>query len=42
MLIFMLPMVGLYFVGIGVSAMVVRNKRKRLETEKNDESKLEN
>src|SRR6202048_1808132 len=26
MLIFMLPMVGLYFVGIGVSAMVVRNK----------------
>jgi sec-independent protein translocase protein TatC len=33
MLIFMLPMVGLYFVGIGVSALVVRNKRKRLEAE---------
>src|SRR5712664_2865391 len=33
MLIFMLPMVALYFVGIGVSAMVVRNKRKRLEAE---------
>jgi sec-independent protein translocase protein TatC len=33
MLIFMLPMVGLYFVGIGVSAMVARSKRKRLETE---------
>jgi Sec-independent protein secretion pathway component TatC len=33
MLIFMLPMVGLYFVGIGVSAMVVRSKRKRLEAE---------
>lgn len=29
MLIFMLPMIGLYFVGIGVSAMVVRGKRKR-------------
>src|SRR5271166_1616304 len=34
MLIFMLPMIGLYFVGIGVSAVVVRNKRKRLEAEK--------
>lgn len=33
MLIFMLPMVALYFVGIGVSAMVVRKKRKRLEAE---------
>ena len=29
MLIFMMPMIGLYFVGIGVSAMVVRGKRKR-------------
>jgi Sec-independent protein secretion pathway component TatC len=33
MLVFMMPMVGLYFVGIGVSAMVVRKKRKRLEAE---------
>ena len=29
MLIFMMPMIALYFVGMGVSAMVVRNKRKR-------------
>ena len=29
MLIFMAPMVGLYFVGIAVSAVVVRNKKKR-------------
>ena len=38
MLIFMLPMVGLYFVGIGVSAIVVeeeeRGKREREEAEK--------
>ncbi len=34
MLIFMAPMVGLYFVGIAVSAVVVRNKKKRLEAEK--------
>jgi sec-independent protein translocase protein TatC len=33
MLIFMMPMVFLYFVGIAVSAMVVRNKRKREEAE---------
>jgi Sec-independent protein secretion pathway component TatC len=33
MLIFMAPMVGLYFVGIAVSAVVVRKKRKRLEAE---------
>ena len=33
MLVFMMPMVALYFVGIGVSAMVVRKKRKRLEAE---------
>jgi sec-independent protein translocase protein TatC len=30
MLIFMAPMVGLYFVGIAVSAMVVRKREKRL------------
>ena len=30
MLIFMAPMVGLYFVGMAVSAVVVRNKKKRL------------
>ncbi|GAC1618170.1 MAG: twin-arginine translocase subunit TatC [Candidatus Acidiferrum sp.] len=30
MLIFMAPMVGLYVLGIGVSALVVRNKQKRL------------
>jgi sec-independent protein translocase protein TatC len=29
MLVFMAPMVGLYFVGIGVAALVVRNKAKR-------------
>jgi sec-independent protein translocase protein TatC len=28
MLVFMAPMVGLYFVGIGVAALVVRNKKK--------------
>jgi len=33
MLIFMAPMVGLYFVGIGVSAMVVRKKERRLAEE---------
>jgi sec-independent protein translocase protein TatC len=33
MLVFMMPMVALYFVGIAVSAIVVRNKRKRLEAE---------
>jgi len=33
MLIFMMPMVVLYFVGIGVSAAVVRRKRKALEAE---------
>ncbi len=34
MLIFMMPMVLLYFVGIAVSASVVRRKRKREEAEK--------
>lgn len=34
MLIFMLPMVALYFVGIAVSASVVKKKRKREEAEK--------
>jgi sec-independent protein translocase protein TatC len=34
MLIFMLPMVGLYFVGMGVSAWVVRQKRLRDEAER--------
>ena len=34
MLIFMAPMVGLYFIGILVSAIVVRNKNKRLAAEK--------
>src|SRR5258708_39029428 len=29
MLIFMAPMIGLYFVGIGVSAMVVRKKERQ-------------
>jgi sec-independent protein translocase protein TatC len=29
MLIFMAPMIGLYFLGIGVAALVVRNKAKR-------------
>jgi sec-independent protein translocase protein TatC len=33
MLIFMAPMVGLYFIGIAVSAVVVRNKNKRLAAE---------
>jgi sec-independent protein translocase protein TatC len=33
MLIFMLPMVILYFVGIGVSAVVVRKRKKRLAEE---------
>ena len=32
MLIFMAPMVGLYFVGIAVSAVVVRKREKRLAT----------
>jgi sec-independent protein translocase protein TatC len=31
MLVFMLPMIGLYFIGIAVSAVVVRRKRKREE-----------
>jgi Sec-independent protein secretion pathway component TatC len=30
----MMPMVGLYFVGMAVSAAVVRRKRKREEAEK--------
>jgi len=30
MLIFMAPMVGLYFLGIGVSALVVRRRNRRL------------
>ena len=34
MLVFMLPMVGLYFVGIAVSASVVKKKRKREEAER--------
>jgi sec-independent protein translocase protein TatC len=33
MLIFMAPMMGLYFIGIAVSAVVVRNKNKRLAAE---------
>ena len=33
MLIFMAPMVLLYFIGIGVSAMVVRKRNKRLAEE---------
>ena len=33
MLIFMAPMVALYFVGIGVSAMVVRRREQRLAAE---------
>jgi sec-independent protein translocase protein TatC len=33
MLIFMAPMVGLYFVGIGVSAVVVRKRERRLAAE---------
>jgi len=31
MLVFMAPMILLYVVGIGVAALVVRNKRKRAE-----------
>ncbi len=31
MLIFMAPMIALYFAGVGVSALVVRSKRKRAE-----------
>jgi sec-independent protein translocase protein TatC len=34
MLVFMMPMIGLYFVGIAVSAVVVRRKRKREEAER--------
>jgi sec-independent protein translocase protein TatC len=30
MLIFMVPMVGLYFISIGVSALVTRRREKRL------------
>jgi Sec-independent protein secretion pathway component TatC len=30
MLIFMAPMIGLYFVGIAVSAIVTRKREKRL------------
>lgn len=33
MLIFMMPMVGLYFVGIAVSALVLRKKKQQLEAE---------
>jgi Sec-independent protein secretion pathway component TatC len=33
MLIFMAPMLALYFIGIAVSAVVVRNKNKRLAAE---------
>jgi Sec-independent protein secretion pathway component TatC len=33
MLIFMLPMIFLYFVGIAVSAAVLRKKRKQQEAE---------
>src|SRR5271167_5105757 len=38
MLIFMAPMVGLYFIGIGVSAMVMRGKAKRMAAESAGES----
>lgn len=38
MLIFMLPMVGLYFVGIAVSAAVVRHKKKQEASESGDKS----
>lgn len=38
MLIFMLPMVGLYFVGIAVSAAVVRHKKKQEAAESGDKS----
>ena len=34
MLVFMAPMILLYFVGIGVAAMVVRNKAKQAAIEK--------
>lgn len=34
MLVFMLPMIGLYFIGIAVSAVVVSRKRKREEAER--------
>ena len=34
MLVFMMPMVGLYFVGIAVSAFVVKRKKQREETER--------
>ena len=34
MLVFMMPMIGLYFVGIAVSAIVVRKKRKREEAQR--------
>lgn len=34
MLVFMMPMIGLYFIGIAVSAIVVRRKRKREEAER--------
>jgi Sec-independent protein secretion pathway component TatC len=33
MLIFMAPMLGLYFVGMGVSWMVIRSKNKKLAAE---------
>jgi len=33
MLIFMMPMVGLYFVGIAVSALVLRKKKQQIEAE---------
>jgi sec-independent protein translocase protein TatC len=33
MLVFMMPMVALYFVGIAVSAMALRRKRKRMDAE---------
>jgi len=34
MLVFMMPMIGLYFIGIAVSAVVVRRKRKREAAER--------
>jgi sec-independent protein translocase protein TatC len=39
MLIFMAPMIILYFAGIGVAAMVVRNKRKNREKNKDQDEK---
>jgi sec-independent protein translocase protein TatC len=33
MLVFMMPMIGLYFIGIAVSALAVRKRRKREEAE---------